>query len=165
MPKPTDRLGRKEPDDDHYRSRFPSRVPTNCWCRYRQRRVPVAHPAEAEKFYRALAGQKVRLGMEASGQARWFERLLAELQFELRIGDAAEIRTKRVRKHSFKEGDAAILPRVVTLPLELMDLRSAKCAVTMCFFLLRAPPVLLPSSGRTSRKNGAVRSIAGSAVE
>src|SRR5438874_8303954 len=29
--------------------------------------------------------------MEASGHARWFERLLAELQFELWIGDAAEI--------------------------------------------------------------------------
>jgi len=28
--------------------------------------------------------------MEASGHARWFERLVAELQFELRIGDAAE---------------------------------------------------------------------------
>ena len=32
------------------------------------------------------------LGMEASGHARWFERLLAELNFELWIGDAAEIR-------------------------------------------------------------------------
>jgi hypothetical protein len=29
--------------------------------------------------------------MEASGHARWFERLLSELQFELEIGDAAEI--------------------------------------------------------------------------
>ena len=39
------------------------------------------HPEEAEKFYRALAaaGQKVWVGMEASGHARWFERLLAEL--------------------------------------------------------------------------------------
>ena len=26
-------------------------------------------------------GKKVRIGMEASGHARWFERLLAELQF------------------------------------------------------------------------------------
>ena len=56
------------------------------------------HPEEAEKFYRELAtqGRKARVGMEASGHARWFERLLAELQFELWIGDAAEIRTKRV---------------------------------------------------------------------
>jgi len=34
------------------------------------------HPEEAEQFYRALraAGEKVRVGMEASGHARWFER-------------------------------------------------------------------------------------------
>ena len=32
----------------------------------------------AEKFYRELGkGKKVRVGMEASGHARWFERLLA----------------------------------------------------------------------------------------
>jgi hypothetical protein len=49
------------------------------------------HREEAEKFYRDLAtqGMKVRVGMEASGHARWFERLLSELQFELRMGDAA----------------------------------------------------------------------------
>ena len=35
---------------------------------------PLAHPAEAEKFYRSLVGQNVRMGMEASGHARWFER-------------------------------------------------------------------------------------------
>jgi transposase len=59
----------------------------------------LAHREEAEKFYRelAVAGQKVRVGMEASGHARWFERLLSELQFELQIGDAAEIRTKHPR--------------------------------------------------------------------
>ncbi len=35
------------------------------------------HREEAEKFYRDLAaqGMKVRVGMEASGHARWFERL------------------------------------------------------------------------------------------
>ena len=54
------------------------------------------HREEAERFYRDLAarGMKVRIGMEASGHARWFERLVAELQFELRIGDAAEIRAR-----------------------------------------------------------------------
>ena len=48
----------------------------------------LAHPEEAEKFYRELAasGVKVRVGTEASGHARWFERLLAELQFELWMG-------------------------------------------------------------------------------
>ena len=66
---------------------------------FQERRL--AHREEAEKFYRDLAarGGKLRVGMEASGQARWFERLLAELKVELRIGDAAEIRAKRVRKN------------------------------------------------------------------
>jgi transposase len=58
------------------------------------------HPEGAEKFYRDLAaqGEKVRVGMEASGHAGWFERLLAELNFELWMGDAARIAAKRVRK-------------------------------------------------------------------
>jgi hypothetical protein len=49
------------------------------------RELELQHSEEAEKFYRELAGQgmKVRVGMEASGHARWFERLLAELNFEL----------------------------------------------------------------------------------
>src|SRR3989442_13451866 len=38
--KPTIRLGRKEPNDDHYRSRFPPRVSANCFGGYRDRRVP-----------------------------------------------------------------------------------------------------------------------------
>ena len=51
------------------------------------------HREAAEKFYRDIAAQgaTVRVGMEASGQAHWFERLLAELNFELWIGDATEI--------------------------------------------------------------------------
>src|ERR1700674_3086747 len=40
------------------------------------------HREEAEQFYRSLAGQQVRVGMEACGQYPWFERLLAELGFE-----------------------------------------------------------------------------------
>ncbi len=46
------------------------------------------------------------MGMEASGHARWFERLLAELSFELWIGDAAEIKAKRVRKQKTDRQDA-----------------------------------------------------------
>ena len=51
--------------------------------------------------------------MEASGHARWFERLLAELQFELWIGDAAEIRTKRVRKQKTDRQDAQLILRLL----------------------------------------------------
>jgi len=41
---------------------------------------------EAERFYRELKerGVSVRVGMEATGHARWFERLLAELGFATR---------------------------------------------------------------------------------
>src|ERR1700685_4556319 len=73
----------------------------------------LGHREEAEAFYRALAGQKVRVGMEASGHARWFERLLAELQVELWIGDAAEIRTKRVRKQKTDRQDAQLILRLL----------------------------------------------------
>ena len=60
----------------------------------------LVHREGAEEFYRAraVAGQRVCVGMEASGHAGWFERLLAELKFELGMGGAAEIRRKRGRK-------------------------------------------------------------------
>ena len=76
---------------------------------------PLQHREEAEKFYRDLAaqGMKVRVGMEASGQARWLERLLAELNFELWIGDAAEIQSKRVRKAKTDREDARLLLRLL----------------------------------------------------
>ena len=69
------------------------------------------HREEAEKFYRELAAQgtKVRVGMEASGHARWLERLLAELQCELWMGDAAEISARRVRKQKTDRQDAQLI--------------------------------------------------------
>jgi transposase len=70
---------------------------------------------EAEKFYRELAarGVSVRVGMEATGYSRWFERLLAELGIEVWIGDAAEIKTKRVRKQKTDREDARLLLRLL----------------------------------------------------
>jgi transposase len=66
------------------------------------------HCEGAQEFYRDLAtqGKKVRVGMEASGHARWFERLLAELNIELWMGDAAVIRAKRGRKKKTDREDA-----------------------------------------------------------
>ena len=65
---------------------------------------------DAERFYRELAarGVSVRVGMEATGYSRWFERLLAELGMELWIGDAAKIKTKRVRKQKTDRHDAQL---------------------------------------------------------
>jgi transposase len=51
----------------------------------------------------------VRVGMEAAGYSRWFERLLAELGFELWIGDPAEIKAKRVKKQKYDREDARLL--------------------------------------------------------
>jgi hypothetical protein len=66
----------------------------------------LTHKEEAESFYRDLKGCTLRVGREATWHARWFERLLAELNFELWIGDPAEIRAKRVRKQKNDRLDA-----------------------------------------------------------
>src|SRR6266436_5024363 len=70
---------------------------------------------EAERFYRKLKekGVSVRVGMEATGHARWFERLLAELGFELWIGDPAEIKAKRVRKKKTDREDARLMLKLL----------------------------------------------------
>src|SRR5450432_1574287 len=70
---------------------------------------------QAEKFYRDLKqrGIGVRVGMEATGYARWFERLLAELGFELWIGDPAEIKAKRVRKQKTDREDARLMRKLL----------------------------------------------------
>ena len=59
------------------------------------------HSEEAEQFYRDLAaqGMKVRVGMEASGHARWFERLLGELHFELEQEAEKCPEEQRLRTH------------------------------------------------------------------
>src|SRR5277367_1813096 len=70
---------------------------------------------QAEKFYRDLKqrGISVRVGMEATGYSRWFERLLAELGFELWIGDPAEIKAKRVKKQKTDRKDAQLLLKLL----------------------------------------------------
>ena len=70
---------------------------------------------EAERFYRDLQRRqvKVRVGIEATGHARWFERLLAELKFELWIGDPARIKAARVRKQKTDRQDAQLLLRLL----------------------------------------------------
>ena len=70
---------------------------------------------EAERFYRELKeeGFSVRVGMEATGHARWFERLLRELGFELWVGDAARIRAKQVKKQKNDRQDAQHLLKLL----------------------------------------------------
>ena len=87
---------------------------------------------EAEKYYRGLKGRSVRVGIEATGHARWFERLLGELKYELWVGDPARIRAMRVRKQKTDRQDARLLlklrvedrfPRVWVPSAENRDVR------------------------------------------
>ena len=75
----------------------------------------LTHCVEAEQFYRELKskGVSVRVGMEATGHCRWFERLLGELNYELWVGDAAQIRAKQVRKQKNDRRDAAHLLKLM----------------------------------------------------
>jgi transposase len=89
---------------------------------------------EAERFYRdlKLRGLNVRVGLEATGHTRWFERLLSELGWEFWIGDVAQIAAMRVRKQKTDRQDAQFLlklmmddrfPRVWVPSPENRDLR------------------------------------------
>lgn len=90
------------------------------------------HREEAEQFYASLAGQPVRVGMEACGHYPWFERRLAELGFELWFGDAARVRAAVVRRQKTDRRDAQHLlqllmeerfPRIWVPSLEVRDVR------------------------------------------
>lgn len=75
--------------------------------------------------------------MEATGHARWFERLLAEPNYELWIGDPARIKAARVRKQKTDRQDAQLLlklleeerfPRIWVPSPENRDLRHRRIA-------------------------------------
>ena len=60
---------------------------------------------EAREFYASLHAT-ARVGMEATFNAQWFERLLAEYHHELWVGNAAKIRAAEVRKQKTDARDA-----------------------------------------------------------
>ncbi len=63
---------------------------------------------EARAFYASLHGP-ARVGIEATGHAQWFERMLAEQGHELWVGDAAQIRAQVVRQQKTDRNDATHL--------------------------------------------------------
>jgi transposase len=71
---------------------------------YGERRL--SHPEEAERFYRSLAGSQVRIGVEATGNFRWFQRLINELGYEFLLGDPSEIRASNPRRQKTDKRDA-----------------------------------------------------------
>jgi transposase len=89
-------------------------------------------PGEAALFYQQLQGQPVIVGMEASGNTLWFERLLTDLGYQMRMGDASKIRAMEVRKQKTDRRDAELLlkllveerfPEVWVPSLEMRDAR------------------------------------------
>jgi transposase len=71
---------------------------------YGERRL--CHPGEAEQFYRSLAGRQVRIGVEATGNFRWFQRLMDELGHEFLLGDASAIHASAPREQRTDKRDA-----------------------------------------------------------
>jgi len=69
----------------------------------------LGHDGEAQTYYRGLIGRRVRVGMEARGAARWFERLLAECGHELWVLDPAKVRAAATRKQKTDRRDAELL--------------------------------------------------------
>ena len=98
----------------------------------------LGHRAEAEQFYRSLAGSPVRVGMEACGHYPWFERLLAELGFELWLGDAGRIRAQEVRQQKTDRRDAEHLLQLQAGRAELEKLELLPYAAERRKHLLQA---------------------------
>jgi transposase len=75
---------------------------------YGQRRLEHGQQ-QAELFYRSLQGQKVLVGVEATGGMRWFERLLAECGHELWWGHPGKIRAAAVGRQKYDKRDADLI--------------------------------------------------------
>jgi transposase len=86
---------------------------------------------EAKRFYQQLAAPAL-IGIEATGNSRWFLELVEDLGHEIWVGDAAQIRASYVRKQKTDKRDAAHIlklvvegrfPRLWTPDREQRDLR------------------------------------------
>lgn len=69
-------------------------------------------PEEVRKFYASLP-EAAEVGIEASGQSQWFERLLMEMGHEVRIGDATKIRKAEDRRQKYDRRDAQLIVRLL----------------------------------------------------
>jgi transposase len=78
---------------------------------YGERRL--GHRGEALAFYRSLAGRAVRIGVEATGNDRWFRILIGELGYELLVGDASAIHASAPREQRTDKRDARHILRLL----------------------------------------------------
>ena len=78
---------------------------------YEERRL--SHRGEAVAFYRSLAGKVVLIGVEATGNDRWFRDLMSELGHELLVGDASAIHASAPREQRTDKRDARHILRLL----------------------------------------------------
>ncbi len=73
----------------------------------------LSHREEAVRFYRSLTDRQVRVGMEATGNDRWFRKLLGELGHQLLVGDASAIHASAPREQRTDKRDARHILRLL----------------------------------------------------
>jgi len=78
---------------------------------YGERRL--SHREEAVGFYRSLSGRRVQVGVEATGNDRWFRKVLSEVGHELLIGDASAIHASAPREQRTDKRDARHILRLL----------------------------------------------------
>jgi transposase len=78
---------------------------------YGERRLN--HREEAVGFYGSLAGRKVVVGLEATGNDRWFRKLVMESGHELLVGDASAIHASAPREQRTDKRDARHILRLL----------------------------------------------------
>ena len=78
---------------------------------YGERRL--GHREEAVGFYGSLAGRKVVVGLEATGNDRWFRKLVMEAGHELQVGDASAIHASQPREQRTDKRDARHILRLL----------------------------------------------------
>ena len=71
------------------------------------------HREDALVFYRSLAARKVVVGLEATGNDRWFRRLVVESGHELVVGDASAIHASAPREQRTDKRDARHILRLL----------------------------------------------------
>ena len=89
---------------------FHSRRQTVCYCNTRDGEVKIKdlqhYEDDVRAFYEQFRNESVIVGYETSGYSRWFETLLFELEYEVWVGDAAEIRRLARRRQKNDRRDA-----------------------------------------------------------
>jgi transposase len=78
---------------------------------YGERRL--CHREEAVRFYSGLAGKQVIVGLEATGNDRWFRKLLGEADHQLLVGDASAIHAAAPREQRTDKRDARHILRLL----------------------------------------------------